>query len=161
MKGGAVKKFLLLLAAFLVALAVMHWESSTRAAAGEELPLSRIWSDGFFVSAALFASAGILSLVAGWGGFDTLAYGAGFLAARFTRRDSAYKSYFDYVQAKSAERKARADRGVDGSEGANGNQNANGRLNAGGNWSARLHPVDFIITGLIMLALSALAMLAQ
>lgn len=159
MKGGAVKKFLLLLAAFLVALAVMRWESSTRAAAGEELPLSRIWSDGFFVSAALFASAGILSLVAGWGGFDTLAYGAGFLAARFTRRDSAYRSYFDYVQAKSAERKARADRGVDGS--ANGNQNANGRLNAGGNRSARLHPVDFIITGLIMLALSALAMLAQ
>lgn len=154
MKGGAVKKFLLLLAAFLVALAVMHWESSTCAAAGEELPLSRIWSDGFFVSAALFASAGILSLVAGWGGFDTLAYGAGFLAARFTRRDSAYRSYFDYVQAKSAARKARADRW-------NGNGSASGRLNAGGNRSARLHPVDFIITGLIMLALSALAMLAQ
>lgn len=150
MKGGAVKKFLLLLAAFLVALAVMRWESSTRAAAGEELPLSRIWSDGFFVSAALFASAGILSLVAGWGGFDTLAYGAGFLAARFTRRDSAYKSYFDYVQAKSAERKARA-----------GRWNGNGNGSASGNRSARLHPVDFIITGLIMLALSALAMLAQ
>lgn len=148
MKGGAVKKFVLLLAAFLVALAVMHWESSTRAAAGEELPLSRIWSDGFFVSAALFASAGILSLVAGWGGFDTLAYGAGFLAARFTRRDSAYKSYFDYVQAKSAERKARADRW-------------NGNGSASGNGNGRLHPVDFIITGLIMLALSALAMLAQ
>lgn len=150
MRGGAVKKFLLLLAAFLVALAVMRWESAGHSAAGEELPLSRIWSDGFFVSAALFASAGILSLVAGWGGFDTLAYGAGFLAARFTRRDSAYKSYFDYVQAKSAERKARAERWS-----ANGNGNANGR------GSGRLHPLDFIMTGFIMLALSALAMLAQ
>lgn len=154
MRGGAVKKFLLLLAAFLVALAVMRWESTGHSAAGEELSLSRIWSDGFFVSAALFASAGILSLVAGWGGFDTLAYGAGFLAARFTRRDSAYKSYFDYVQAKSAEQKAQADR-------LNGNRNANGRGSGSANGNGRLHPVDFIITGLIMLALSVLAMLAQ
>ncbi|MBP5465313.1 MAG: DUF3899 domain-containing protein [Treponema sp.] len=160
MKRGAVKKFLLLISAFLLALLVMRWESSTRAAAGEELPLSRIWSDGFFVSAALFASVGILSLIAGWGGFDTLAYGAGFLAARFTRRDSAYKSYFDYVQAKSAERKARADR-LNGNRNANGKESANGGGNVHGKGTGRLHPLDFIITGLVMLALSALAMLAQ
>lgn len=163
MKRGAVKKFLLLISAFLLALLVMRWESSTRAAAGEELPLSRIWSDGFFVSAALFASVGILSLVAGWGGFDTLAYGAGFLAARFTRRDSAYKSYFDYVQAKSAERKERAERGwnANGKVSANGKGNANGGGSIHGKGTGRLHPLDFIITGLVMLALSALAMLAQ
>ncbi len=133
------RKFLLLLSALLVALLVMRWESSSHLAAGDPLPASRVWSDGFFVSAALFLSIGILSLVSAWGGFDTMAYGAGFLAARFTRRDSEHKSYFDYVQAKREERKERREQNKD----------------------RRLAPPDIIITGLVMLALSVAAMLAQ
>ncbi len=136
-------KFILLLSAFLVALAVMRLESSSHAQAGDPLSTERVWSDGFFVSAALFISIGILSLVSSWGGFDTLSYGASFLAARFTRRDSEHKSYFDYVRAKTAERaerrKLRDERGGAG----------------------RLNSPDFIITGLLMLALSVIAMLAQ
>ena len=140
MRSSVWKKSILLVAAFLVALAVMRFESSTREAAGEALPLARVWSDGFFVSAALFASVGILSLVSSWGGFDTLSYGASFLAARFTRRDSEYKSYFDYVRAKGAEREERKAR-----NGARGS----------------LHALDFVITGMLMLALSIAAMLVQ
>ncbi|MCR5623231.1 MAG: DUF3899 domain-containing protein [Treponema sp.] len=130
-------KFLLLLSAFLVALAAMRWESSSHAAAGDPLPAGRVWSDGFFVSAALFASIGIMSLVSSWGGFDTMKYGASFLAARFTRRDSEYKSYFDYVRAKAQEREERKDRG------------------------SGLHALDFMIAGMLMLALSIISMLAQ
>ena len=133
-------KFLLLLSAFLIALLVMRWESSSHAAAGDPLPAERVWSDGFFVSAALFLSIGILSLVANWGGFDTMRYGASFLAARFTRRDSEYKSYFDYVQAKRKEREERKAR-RDARSG--------------------LSPLDFIIAGLVMLALSAAAMFVR
>ncbi|MBP5156600.1 MAG: DUF3899 domain-containing protein [Treponema sp.] len=140
MKSPIRWKFILLLSAFLVALAVMRWESSSHAQAGEALATERVWSDGFFVSAALFASIGILSLVSSWGGFDTLSYGASFLAARFTRRDSEYKSYFDYVRAKGAEREERKAR-----------RNARGGL----------HALDFMITGMLMLALSIVAMLAQ
>ncbi|MBQ7165722.1 MAG: DUF3899 domain-containing protein [Treponema sp.] len=131
------RKLILLLAAFLVALLVMRRESSSHLEAGDPLPAGRVWSDGFFVSAALFLSAGILSLVASWGGFDTMAYGASFLAARFTRREVGHKSYFDYVRAKREEREGRKARG-------------------GGSL-----PPDIIITGLVMLALSVAAMLAQ
>ena len=134
------RKRLLLLSAFLIALLVMRWENSSRAAAGDPLPTERVWSDGFFVSAALFLSIGILSLVASWGGFDTMRYGAGFLTARFTRRDSEYKSYFDYVQAKAKEQEERKAR----SDARNG-----------------LRPLDFIIAGLVMLALSAAAMFVR
>ncbi len=138
--GGLAKKFLLLLAAFLLALLVMRFESAAFADAGENLPPARVWSDGFFVSAACFVSVGVLSLLASWGGFDSLSYGASFLLARFTRKDSPYKSYFDYVQAKKAERAER--------------KAAQGR-------SGRLHPLDFLIVGLLMLAFSIFAMLAQ
>ncbi len=127
------RKLLLLLSAFLVALLVMRWESSSHLAAGDPLPAERVWSDGFFVSGVLFLSVGILSLVAAWGAFDTLAYGAGFLAARFTRRDSGHKTYFDYVRAKAAGRSARA----------------------GG-----LASLDCIITGLVMLGFSVIALSA-
>ncbi len=137
MRGGLAKKFFLLLAAFLLALLVMRFESASFADAGESLPASRVWSDGFFVSAACFASVGILSLLSSWGGFDSLSYGASFLLARFTRKDSPYKSYFDYVQAKKAERAERKER------------------------EARLRPLDFLIVGLLMLAFSIFAMLAQ
>ncbi|MBQ9539440.1 MAG: DUF3899 domain-containing protein [Treponema sp.] len=137
MRGTGWKKFLLMLSAFLVALLVMRWESSSYASSGERLALARVWSDGFFVSAALFASIGILSLVSSWGGFDTLAYGATFLAARFTRRDSEHKSYFDYTRAKREERRAKREKGKS------------------------LHALDFVITGLVMLSLSIASMLAQ
>ncbi len=137
MRGGVVKKFLLLLVAFLLALLVMRFESASFADAGENLPPARVWSDGFFVSAACFVSVGVLSLLTNWGGFDSLSYGASFLIARFTRKDSPYKSYFDYVQAKGAERAERKSR------------------------EGRLQPLNFIIAGLVMLAFSVFAMLAQ
>ena len=133
MRGGAARKCLLLVAAFLVAAAVARYQGRSLAAAGESPDPARLWGDGFYVSGSLFASVGFLSFIISWGGFDGLSYGATFLASRFTGKEDRYKSFFGYMQSKREER---------------------GERRKARDAAGRVAPRDFIITGLVMLALS-------
>ncbi len=126
------KKALFILAAFALALIVAKAESAAYRSAGSPLSLERLCCDGFFVSAVCFISVGLLTLIVNWGGFDTISYGFAKLGERFTRKPTAHRNYFDYTQAKQAQRK---------------NKNSSGLA------------VNFIVSGAIMLLASIAVLL--
>ena len=108
------KKFLpwifSILIALFIALIIAKYESAvlSKIVVGEPFSLKRRWSDGFFVSGALFLSAGGLIAVGQNGGLDALRYALFRLAERIRHpriEERDYEAYFDYAKKRAEKEK--------------------------------------------------------
>ncbi len=99
-----VKKILYLVSGVAVAVAAGLAEKNCTAETSRAFTACHIWCDGFFVSAVLFLSGGILTLVSGFGGFDALKYACIKFRERFSASSKKHSSYFDYVNDKKGKK---------------------------------------------------------
>jgi hypothetical protein len=97
------------LLAWIPAMLVFFYESSL---SGEEaFGILRRLSDGAFVSGIFFTGFGLLSLIAGAGGFDAFSFLIRNLRAVFTPKKNVFESRSTYLDYRLEREKARAEKG--------------------------------------------------